>query len=114
MHAPFPLPRRRLTGWSNAGIWLSAFFSPTLYFLLLLLAERFRIPIPPAIFVVSLFCLIPVVALLICGFVVWRSSMTVAWKIGGMLFTLLGMLLQVGVLLVIIRVILMARIAYAQ
>ena len=91
-----------------------AFFSPTVYLLLILLANRFQIPSPPESWVVSLFCLIPTVALLICESVVWRSSMTVRWKIGGMLFTLLGMLLQVGILVAIIRAILIVATSYVQ
>ena len=96
MHALIPLPRRSLT------VWLSAFFSPTVYFLLLLFADRFHVPSPPEILVASLFYLIPAVALLVCGSVVWLASMTVARKIGWMLFTLFAMLLQTGILLAII------------
>lgn len=114
MHAVIPLLQRSRTVWFSAGVWLVAFFSPTVYFLLLVLANRFQIPSPPESLVVSLFCLIPVVALLVCGSVVWRSSMTVAWKIGGLLFTLMAMLLQFGTLVVIIRAILIAVTGYAQ
>jgi hypothetical protein len=95
MPALIPLSRRSL------AVWLSAFFSPTVYFLLLLLADRFHVPSPPDIFVASLFYLIPPVALLVCGSVVWLSSMTVAPRIGWMLFTLFAMLLQIGILLAI-------------
>jgi len=56
---------------------------------------------PPEKVVASLFYLIPPVALLVCGSVVWRSDMTIARKIGWMLFTLCMMLLQVGILLAI-------------
>ena len=92
--------------------WLSVFFSPSAYFLGILLADKFQIPSPPQSLVWSLFFLIPVVALLICGSVVWLHSKTVARKIILMLLTLLGMLLQFGVLVVILRAILIARIAY--
>ncbi|MFA6564748.1 MAG: hypothetical protein WCV00_22770 [Verrucomicrobiia bacterium] len=95
MYALIPLTRRSLM------VWLSAFFSPTVYFLLLLLADRFHVPSPPEIFVASLFYLIPVAALLVCESVVWSSSMAVARKIGWMLFTLVAMLLQFGILLAI-------------
>ena len=98
MHALIPLPRRSLT------IWLSAFFGPTAYFLLLLLADRFQVPSPPENFVATLFYLIPAVALLVCGSVVWMSGMTVALKVRWMLFTLFAMLLQAGLLLAIIVV----------
>ena len=85
----------------SLAVWLSAFFSPTVYFLLLLLADSFHVPSPPDVFVASLFYLIPVVALLVCASVVWLSSMTAARKIGWMLFTLFAMLLQAGILLAI-------------
>jgi hypothetical protein len=96
MHALITLPRRSLT------VWLIAFFSPTVYFVFLLLADRFSVPSPPEILVSSLFYLIPLVALLVCGSVVWSSSETVTRKIGWLLFTLFAMLVQFGVLLAII------------
>ena len=114
MRAVIPLPQRGRTVRLSAGVWLVAFFSPTVYFLLLLFANRFQVPSPPESLVVSLFCLIPAVALLICESVVWRWSMTVGCKIGGMLFTLLAMLLQFNILVVVIRAILIAVTGYAQ
>ena len=87
---------------SSVAVWLAAFVSPTVYFLLLILANRSRVPAPPAILVVSLFCLIPLVALLICGSVAWRSNLERGWRVGWLVLTVLGMLLQCGVLLVII------------
>jgi len=48
--------------------------------------------------VVSLFIVIPVVALLVCEWLVWCWSKTVGGKIGWMVFTLLGMLLQFAIL----------------
>jgi len=97
----------------SAAVWLSASVSPTAYFLLLLLANRFQINVPDT-FAGSLFFLIPVVALLICESVVWSCSKTVGRKIGWMLFTLLAMLLQFAIILAILRVILVAAIGYAQ
>ena len=91
-----------------------AFLSPTAYFLLILLANNFQIPSLPATLVWSLFFLIPAVALLICESVVWSCSKTVGRKIGWMLFTLLAMLLQFGIILVILRAILVTMIAYVQ
>jgi hypothetical protein len=103
MRALIPQPRRRLPVRLSLTVWLSVFFSPTVYFLLLLLADRFHIVrSPPEIFVASLFYLIPLIALLVCGSVVWLSSMRAARKIGWMLFTLFAMLLQFGILLAII------------
>jgi hypothetical protein len=95
MHALNLLPRRSLS------LWLSAFFSPAVYFLLLLLGDSFFLPAPPETLVASLFYLIPPVALLVCGAVVWSSSLTVSRKIGWMLFTLFAMLLQFGIFLAI-------------
>jgi hypothetical protein len=96
MSALIPLAPRTLT------LWLSAFFAPTVFFLLLLLADRFSVPSPPDNFVASLFYLIPTVALLVCGSVMWQSGTTVNRKIVWMLVTLFAMLLQFGILLVII------------
>ncbi|MCI0541463.1 MAG: hypothetical protein L0Z50_40200 [Verrucomicrobiales bacterium] len=101
-------PGRRLT------VWFLAFFSPTAYLFLLLLAGGSEIPGLLKPVVGLLFFLIPVAALLVCESVVWWSNITVAWKIGWMLFTLLAMLLQFGILAVIIRAILVAAIGYVQ
>src|SRR5262245_35554873 len=108
MRASIPLPRRSL------AVWFSAFISPTVYFLLLLFADRFHVPAPPEIVVASLCFLIPFVALLVCECAVWSSSMTVARKIAWMLFTLVAMLLQFGILLVIIIAAIGAAIGYAH
>ena len=108
MRALIAQPGRRL------AVWLLAFFSPTLYLLLLPLAGRSELVGQFGSVVVGLFCLVPVVALLVCEYVVWWSRMTVAWKVAAMLFTLVAMLIQVGILVVIIRAILIAAIGYAQ
>ena len=113
MNASIPQPRRSQPAWPGAVLWLSAFLSPTVYFLLLLLASRFQINLPETV-AWSLFFLIPVVGLLICESVVWSCSKTVGRKIGWMLFTLLAMLLQFAIILAILRVILVAAIGYAQ
>jgi hypothetical protein len=64
--------------------------------------------------VVTLFFLIPVIALLVCGRVVWLSTTTTARRIGWMLFTIVSMLLQFGLLLVIVIAAITAAIGYAQ
>jgi len=76
-----------------------------------MLADRFNVPrsLPEAV-VASLFCLIPLLALLVCESVVWWSSTTVARKIGWMLFTLFAMAIQFSVILAII----IAATGYAQ
>jgi hypothetical protein len=113
MNASIPQPRRSLSFWSSTVVWLSAFLSPTAYFLLLLLASKSQINLHET-FAVSLFFLIPIVALLICESVVWSCSKTVGRRVGWMLFTLLAMLLQFGIILMFLRVILVAMIGYAQ
>jgi hypothetical protein len=114
MNASIPQSRRSLPVWLSVVVWLSAFLSPTVCFLLLLLANKFHIPSLPATLVWSLIFLVPAVALLICESVVWFCSKTVGRKIGWMLFTLIAMLLQFGSILVILRAILVTAIGYAQ
>lgn len=65
-------------------------------------------------FVVGLFGVIPIVALLLCGSLVWRKQAAVGWRVGKLVLTVLGMAVQVGVLLVIMRAILVATISYTQ
>ena len=114
MNASIPQPRRSRPVWLSVVVWLSAFLSPTAYFLLLLLANKFQIPKLPETFAWSLFFLVPAVALLICESVVWSCTKTVGRKIGWMLFTLLAMLLQFGIILVILRAILVTTIGYVR
>ena len=114
MNVSIPQLRRSLPVWLSTVVWLSAFLSPTAYFLLLLLASKLRIPNLPGAFVWSLFFVIPVVALLICESVVWSCSKTVGRKIGWMLLTLLAMLLQFAIILAILRAIIVTAIAYVQ
>ena len=113
MNASIPQSRRGLTAWLSTVVWLCAFLGPTVYFLLLLLANKFQIHLPQT-FTLSLLFLLPVVALLICERAVWSCSETVRCRIGWMLFTLLAMLLQCAIILAILRVILVAAIGYAQ
>ena len=113
MNAAIPQPQRSLPVWLSTVVWLSAFLSPTAYFLLLLLASKLQINVPET-FAWSLFFLIPVVALLICESVVWSCSKTVGRKMGWMLFTLLAMLLQFAIVLVILRAIVVTTIGYVQ
>ena len=97
MLASIPFSRRTL------AIWLCAFLSPSVYFLLLLLADSFHFGLRiPEAFVASLFLLIPACALLVCESVVWSARMTTARKIGWMLFTLLAIFLQSGIIIAIV------------
>jgi hypothetical protein len=99
---------------SALAIWLCAFFSPTGYFVLLMLLDRFHAAAPPEILVATLFFLIPLVALLVCGRVVWIANKNRAGRIGWMIFTVLAMLFQFGVLLIIVMTAMSAAIGYAQ
>ncbi|MBI3820268.1 MAG: hypothetical protein HY286_16370 [Planctomycetes bacterium] len=93
-------------------IWLAAFVSPTAFFLLLIVADSYHVPPPPEAVVASLFCIIPVAALIVCESIVWKSNMTTASKIGWMLFTLFALAVQIGLLFVIIISAIGAAIAY--
>ena len=93
---------RNLPVWLSVAVWLAAFLSPSAYLLLLVFWNRSQVPAPPAGFIVALFCLIPLAALLFCGSVVWRKKLTVGSRVGWLVLTVLAMALQVGVLLVII------------
>lgn len=86
----------------KAPVWLAVFLSPTAFVLSLMIIDRLQAPAPPEGFVVLLFCLIPVAALLVCGTMVWRSKMSFGWRVGGLVLTVLAMLLQCGVWFVII------------
>ncbi len=88
--------------------------SPAGYFLLLMIGDSLQVPAPPESLVVLLFCLIPVVALVVCGTVAWLSKLTVGWRVGWLVLTGLAMLLQVGVLVVIIVSAITAVISPAQ
>ena len=114
MNASIPQSPPSVPVWLNTAIWLSAFLSPSAYFLLVLLANRYQIQILPDTVARLLFFLIPAVALLICESVVWSCSRTVGRKIGWMLFTLLAMLVQFGIILVILRIIIVTVIGYVQ
>jgi hypothetical protein len=109
MCALIPSHRQNLPVWLRAVVWLALLLSPTGYCLLLMITYRMQGPALPQSFVVLLqscvvllFCLIPVVALLVCGTVVWRSKLRVGWRVGGLVLTVLAMLFQVGALVVII------------
>ncbi len=83
-------------------MWLAVLLSPTAYVVFVVALCRLRMPVPPQSVVVALFCLIPVVALLVCAGVVWLSKLRVPWRVAWLVLTVLAMLFQVGVLLVII------------
>ena len=74
MRALNPHHPQSLPVWLSVPVWLAVFLSPTAYVLLLMIINRLQVAGPSEGFVVLLFCLIPVVALLACGTVVWRSK----------------------------------------
>ena len=95
------------------AVWLAAFFSPTIYFLLLVAAAMAHVPNLPGGFVVAAFCLLPFIGLLVCWRVIRRSTRTVSGMVSWGAVTVIGMVLQVGVLLVIILSAINAAIGYA-
>lgn len=102
---------RRWPSGPSVTAWLGAFVSPTVYFLVLMIADRFHVPRNlPEGFIASLFYLVPLLALLICVSVVWRSGTTVPCKIAWMVLTLFAMVIQFCVILAII----VAATGYAQ
>jgi len=94
---------------------LIAFFSPTAYFFSFLLANRFHLaPNLPGAFYVTLFFLILTGALIFCVGVSWAANLTLTRKIGLTVLTALGLLLQFGVVVVLLRAILITITAYPQ
>jgi len=96
-------------------VWLLAFFSPTVYFVSFLLANRSHLaPNLPGEFYITLFFLTLAGALFICVGMSWAAKMTLTCKIGLTVFTSLGLMLQFGVIVVILQAILIAITAYPQ
>src|SRR5581483_5080603 len=56
--------------WVSAVIWLAAFASPTLFFVLMLLANKYRINVPE-VFVWSVLVFVPVASLIVCESKAW-------------------------------------------
>ena len=113
MSSPIPQLRNSSFDWTRVLVWLVAFISPTACCFLLGMIANAGAPAPPTAVIAGLFFLVPVAALIVCETVVWRSKMTTGWKIGGMLFTLLALLLQFGILLALLQVLLIAATSYA-
>jgi hypothetical protein len=93
---------------------LIAFCSPSLYFLLLIFINKFQFPAPPVALVASLFFLIPIVALVVCGRALWQWTAPFSRKISWMLFGFFAMTIQFGILLLIVTVAITTAISYAQ
>lgn len=107
-------PQRSLPAWAGVPAWLAVFLSPTAYVLLLMVIDRLQIPAPPDGVVAGLVCLIPAVALLVCGAAVWLSKKSLQWRVGGLVLTTLAMSLQCGIWFVIIVSAISVAIAPAQ
>lgn len=100
-----------LSSRTGLAVWLVSFFSPTLLFFLILFADRFHIPAAAnEVFVAALFYLVPPVGLLVSELTLWHSN--IPYKIGCMLMTLVGMVIQCAILLIIIIACVSAAIAY--
>lgn len=102
MRTPTAQYLRNLPVWSSGAIWLTALLSPTVYVLAVIALSRLQMPAPPAGFVVALFCLIPVAALLVCLTVAWYSQVGRGWRVGWLVLTILAMLLQFVFLVLIV------------
>jgi hypothetical protein len=87
---------------SSVIIWLVAFLSPTGYLLALLAMAKLKMPTPPAWVIVGIFFLIPLVALWICSTVAWHAQVKQGWRLSWLAATILGLLLQFGVLVIVI------------
>lgn len=96
MNAFLLQPRRNLIA------WLIAFVSPVGFFVLLMLGDRLGLASPPEALVATLFYATPVVALAVCGWAVWGSSLPTGRKVGWTVFTFLGIGLQFAAVLAII------------
>jgi hypothetical protein len=92
-------------------VWVSAFFSPTIYYLFLMAVGASRLPAPPESVVAGLFFLTPVAALVVCETVVWRSTLTTRNKVLWTLFTLVGIAAQFAVAVLVIQAFLTAAIS---
>jgi hypothetical protein len=83
--------------------WLVALLGPIEWCVLLGLDDRYHVvagrPHSLVGLVDSLTPLIPLIALLVCGYVVWCSKMTTGWKVTWTAFSFLVILLQVVALL---------------
>jgi hypothetical protein len=107
MHAAIPLSLRTLP------LWLAVFFSPAIYCFSFLVATRLNVaPNLPPLFYVAVFFLILAGALFFCLGAVCTAKFPLPQKIALTVFTSLGLLLQFAVASFILRVILLAIIAY--
>ena len=93
---------RTLPVWPRVGLWLAALLSPIGFFLVLMIADRWHVRALPGGLVVTLFCLIPLVALLLCGALVWTSQDTQSRRVAWMVLTVLAWLFECALLFVII------------
>ena len=114
MRALIAEPDRSLPGWASVAVWLPVFLSPTAYCLCLGLANQWHLPAPPASILVSLFCVIPIIALLVCTGAAWRSALRKSFRLSWVVATVLAMMAQVAALLWLIAAVITAAIALPQ
>ncbi|HVV71502.1 MAG TPA: hypothetical protein VHI52_08395 [Verrucomicrobiae bacterium] len=98
----------------SGAIWLAAFLSPTAYLLLVAVWNRSQMPAVPQGLIVGLFCIVPVVALLVCGLAVRRAELKGSLRVAWVLMTVLAMAVQITVLLGIVVSAITAAIALPQ
>ncbi len=86
----------------NFVVWLVAFVSPTGYFLLLMLGDRLGLASPPDGLAAALFYGLPLVALAVGGWAVWASDLPKPHKVAWLFFTVVGIAVQFGALVLLI------------
>jgi hypothetical protein len=102
---------RNLPLWTSMVVWFAAFLSPTCYVLAVICLSRLQMPPPPAWFVVALFGLTPLAALIVCSAVAWLSQARRGWRVAWLVLTILAIPLQSGFLFVIVVSVITAAIS---
>ncbi|MDX1968676.1 MAG: hypothetical protein SFV23_15985 [Planctomycetaceae bacterium] len=97
--------------WFGAAIWFAAFVSPTALVFMLGFLDHMRAPAPPESVVAALICLTPLAAFLTCCVVVWRSPMSLGWRVAGLVLTLAAISIQCSVWFLIIVSVISAAIS---
>jgi hypothetical protein len=93
---------RNLPLQASVVIWVAAFLSPASYVLAVMCLSRLQMAAAPAWFVVALFCLTPLAALMVCSAVAWLSQARRGWRVGWVVLTILAIPLQFGFMVVLI------------
>jgi hypothetical protein len=83
----------------NLALALPAFFSPSIVFLSLMLADRAGLKAPPDALVASLFYVTPPLGLLACGLAVWLAPLAPRLKVVAFTVATGAMVVQFALLL---------------